>query len=63
MQDRRLVESSQPWYDETGGDFERSVEADYTMLTARKIVELARLGQWQEKRESLQQRRVVSFRA
>ena len=63
VQDRRIVESSQPWYDREGGAFERSVEADASMLLARKIVELASRGEWETKRSSLPQRRLVRVRA
>jgi len=63
VQDRRIVESAQPWYDREGGAFERSVEADASMLLARKIVDLASRGEWETKRSSLPQRRLVRVRA
>jgi hypothetical protein len=63
VQDRRILESSQAWYDQAGGDFERSVEADASALLARKIVELASRGEWETKRSSLPQRRLVRVRA
>ena len=63
VQDRRIVESAQPWYDREGGDFERSVEADASTLLARKIVALASRGEWETKRSSLPQRRLVRVRA
>lgn len=62
-QDREIMESAQPWYDRDGGAFERSVEADYAMLLARRIVELAGEGRWEEKRSSLPARRVLEIRA
>jgi phenylpropionate dioxygenase-like ring-hydroxylating dioxygenase large terminal subunit len=60
-QDRRLLESAQPWYDALGGDFERSVEGDVPTLLARRIVDLASEGLWEDKRDTLPQRRL--FRA
>ena len=63
VQDRRILESAQPWYDREGGDFERSVEADASTLLARKIVDLASRGEWETKRSSLPQRRLVRVRA
>ena len=63
MQDRRIVESAQPWHDREGGAFERSVEADASTLLARKIVDLASRGEWETKRASLPQRRLVRVRA
>lgn len=61
-QDREVMESAQPWYDRDGGAFERSVEADYSMLLARRIVELAAQGRFEEKRSSLPKRRVLEIR-
>ena len=52
-QDRRLLESSQPWYDAEGDAFERSVGGDAPTLLARRVIELARLGHWEEKRDAL----------
>ena len=62
-QDRRIMESSQPWYDADGVAVERIFGADCTRLTARRIVELAEQGRWEDKRSSLPQRRVVELRA
>jgi phenylpropionate dioxygenase-like ring-hydroxylating dioxygenase large terminal subunit len=59
-QDRRILESAQRWYAQEGSDFERSVEADASTLLARRIVELAAEGLWEEKRFSLPRRRVVT---
>lgn len=60
-QDRRLLESAQPAYDAEGAGFERSVEGDLPTLLARRAIELARQGLWEDKRDTLPQRRV--FRA
>ena len=62
-QDRCVLESAQRWYTQEGSDFERSVEADLSTLMARRIVELAAEGSWEEKRSSLPHRRVVTVRA
>lgn len=59
----RIVETSQRWYEGDGVEFERSVEADYPTLLARKIVAMARLGEWLDKRESLPRRRLVNVRS
>jgi hypothetical protein len=56
-------ESAQHCYTQEGSDFERSVEADLSTLMARRIVELAAEGSWEEKRSSLPRRRVVAVRA
>jgi phenylpropionate dioxygenase-like ring-hydroxylating dioxygenase large terminal subunit len=61
-QDRRLLESSQPWYDRAGDAFERSVEADGSTLLVRRIIALAARGEWEAKRASLPQRRLVPIR-
>ena len=61
-QDRRLLESAQPWYDAGGGDFERSVEGDWPTLLARRVVAIARDGLWEDKRDTLPERRVFSAR-
>ncbi len=62
-QDRVVMESAESWTRRIGHDFERSVEADYSMLLARRVAELAEAGLWQEKRASLTQRRILAFRA
>lgn len=61
-QDRVLLESSQPWYDTGDASFERSVEGDTSTLLARRIIDLAREGLWQDKRDTLPQRRVFRTR-
>jgi nitrite reductase/ring-hydroxylating ferredoxin subunit len=62
-QDRVLQESAQLNYIRTGGDFERSVPADYATLLSRKILNLAKKGEWnQAGRESLVQRKLVLVR-
>ncbi len=55
-QDRVLLESAE------SGDFERSVEGDASTLLARRIVALAREGLWEDKRDTLPQRRLFSAR-
>ena len=62
-QDRVIMESAERWTGEIGQGFERSVEADHSMLLTRRIIELARNGLWEEKRHSLPQRRVLRIRA
>ena len=62
-QDRRLLESAQPWYNGTSADFERSVSADASTLLARRVVALAAEGRWASERPSLPRRRVVTVRA
>ena len=59
----RIVETSQRWYEDDCAEFERSVEADYPTLLARKIVAMARRGEWFEKRGSLPRRRLVNVRS
>lgn len=61
-QDRVLQESAQRNYARAGADFERSVPADYATLLSRKILSLARAGQWDSERESLVQRKLVLVR-
>jgi phenylpropionate dioxygenase-like ring-hydroxylating dioxygenase large terminal subunit len=58
-QDKALLESSQTYYDQSGSDFERSVEADVAAMTARKIVELAANGGWSKKSGRVPDRRIV----
>jgi hypothetical protein len=60
-QDRRLLESSQAWYEGHEAAFEKSVEGDTSTLLARKIIDLASEGLWEDRRDTLPQRRV--FRA
>jgi len=61
-QDRLILESSQRWYDTLDAPFERSVEADLTTLTIRRIIALAADGRWEEERASLPQRRLIRAR-
>lgn len=60
-QDRHLMESAETWTAQAGNEFERSVEADYSMLLVRKIIALSQSGSWAQKRDSLQVRRVLHF--
>lgn len=62
-QDRILLESAQPWYDNAENNFERSVAADTPTLMVRRIIQLYSEGTWQEKRSRFQQRRIVTVRA
>lgn len=64
-QDRELLESSQPWYDDAREDecFERSVEADAATLLIRRIHDMAASGTWQHKWSTLPKRRVVDIRS
>jgi hypothetical protein len=59
----RIVESAEPWYERDGDAFELSVESDASMLLARQIVRLAERGEWEQKRATLRQRRVVPVRS
>lgn len=61
-QDRVLQESAQLNYARAGNEFERSVPADYATLLTRKILNLARAGQWESGRGSLVQRKLVLVR-
>ncbi len=61
-QDRAILESAQINYDRAGADFERSVPADYPLLTLRKVIALARTGQWEARRAELPQRKLVRVR-
>jgi len=58
-QDRVLMESAQSSYEREGPGFERSVAADFPMILARRIHELAVQGQFEDKRAALPQRRVT----
>ena len=62
-QDRVVMESADHWTRKIGHEFERSVEADYSMLLVRRIVELAESGLWETKRNALTQRRILEIRA
>lgn len=62
-QDKKIMESAQPWYTVEGYSFERSVEADAATLLARKIVGLAARKEWDCARMRLPERRVVRVRA
>ena len=57
------MESADHWTRKIGHEFERSVEADYSMLLVRRIVELAESGLWETKRNALTQRRILEIRA
>ena len=61
-QDRVLQESAQSNYLRAGDDFERSVPADYATLLSRKILDLARRGEWEQGRSKLVQRKLVQVR-
>lgn len=58
----RIIESSQPWYDKCGDDFEVSVESDYPMLMIRKVFQLAENGSWTGDGGDLNPRRLVNVR-
>jgi len=61
-QDRLILESSQRWYSDwtqrMDTPWERSVEADLTTMTLRKVIALATAGRWKEERASLPRRRL-----
>jgi|HubBroStandDraft_1064217.scaffolds.fasta_scaffold05042_7 nitrite reductase/ring-hydroxylating ferredoxin subunit len=61
-EDRHIVESSQPAFERYGHSFERSVEADFTSYLVREVVALAAAGEWETRRKSLPQRRIVRYR-
>jgi nitrite reductase/ring-hydroxylating ferredoxin subunit len=61
-QDRAILESAQKNYDRAGSDFERSVPADYALLMSRKLLDLARDGNWESGRAALTQRKLVHVR-
>lgn len=65
-QDRVILESSQPAYDPSGdslaASWERSVEADLSTMTLRRILMLAAEGRWEEQRRTLPQRRLIRAR-
>jgi len=60
-QDRVLLESAQPWYDQESG-FERSVPPDASTLLARRIIDLAARDEW-DTDNGFPARRVVTTRA
>ncbi|MCW5284640.1 aromatic ring-hydroxylating dioxygenase subunit alpha [Verminephrobacter eiseniae] len=62
QQDGVILESAQRNYRDFGADFERSVPADFPLLSSRKIVSLARAGRWASDRSSLTQRKLVLVR-
>jgi phenylpropionate dioxygenase-like ring-hydroxylating dioxygenase large terminal subunit len=62
-QDRRLLESAQPEYERTGGNFERSVAADTATLMVRRIIALVAKGQWGHGALGMPARRIVKLRA
>lgn len=61
-QDRAILESAQKNYDRAGADFERSVPADFALLLMRKAVALAAVGDWESRRHTLTQRKLVRVR-
>lgn len=62
QQDRTLLESAQGNYERAGADFERHVPADYPPLLARRLIALAREGQWPARREEIVPRKLVLVR-
>jgi nitrite reductase/ring-hydroxylating ferredoxin subunit len=58
----RIMETAQEWYDRCGSEFERSIEIDFVTLLVRTVTELAHRGEWNAKRGSLTQRRVLNYR-
>jgi hypothetical protein len=61
-QDRVLQESAQTNYAREGAGFEHSVPADYATLLSRKIIHLAKAGEWEARRDTLVQRKLVLVR-
>lgn len=61
-QDRLLLESAQPAYDELGSAFERSVPADYVTLMIRRVLRLANQPGWRGELAKLKTRRLVRIR-
>ena len=61
-QDRILLESAQPAYDQND-DFEQSVPTDFITMMVRQVVALANSGRWHEDRRKLPRRRVVQIRS
>lgn len=61
-QDRLLIEGAEPAYQATDGSFENSVPSDAPTLLARRIIDLAAAGLWQEKRRSLPERKLIRAR-
>jgi hypothetical protein len=57
--DQFTLELIQKAYDREGETFERSVEADATMLTLRRIVKAAEAGRWDPRSSGLPKRRIV----
>ena len=61
-QDRSLLEAAQPWYEgRADAGFERSVEADWSTLLVRRVVDLAARGLWPS--AEVPGRRVVEVRS
>ncbi|MEZ5920182.1 MAG: aromatic ring-hydroxylating dioxygenase subunit alpha [Parvularculaceae bacterium] len=63
VEDRIVLESSQPWYDQCGNEFERHVEADQSTMMVRKVIASAETGKWNEARANMKQRRLITFRS
>lgn len=62
QQDRALVEAAWRNYERAGADFERSVPADFAQLTARKILDRMRVGEWPARKSEIVQRKLVLVR-
>lgn len=61
-QDRLLLESAQPNYDQ-GDDFEQSVPTDFITMMVRRVMTLANSGRWHADRGKLPRRRIVQIRS
>ncbi|MGK4004070.1 aromatic ring-hydroxylating dioxygenase subunit alpha [Sorangium sp. So ce1036] len=62
-QDRILLESAEPAYAGEGAFREQHVEADAPMLLLRRILGWAARGEWEARRASLPERRLIRVRA
>lgn len=62
-QDRILMESAEPAYAGEGAFREQHVEADAPGLLLRKILGWAARGEWEERRATLPERRIVRVRS
>ena len=61
-EDRALLQSAEGNYAREGAGFERHVPADFPPLLARRLLQMARAGDWPDKRPDLVQRKLVSVR-